>query len=128
MLSFGKNVGGNLAIFNPSAKKPPIKTKKQKKMMYHKLLFALSHAFLPVNTSFFLQRSVISVKDPNYHVHWGIKKNGNIYYNAFCYFYNCTNLQGKQIVVACRVLSSANLKKSDKSDLSIVFITISRQF
>lgn len=48
------------------------------------------------------------------------------YQLRFLLFYNCTNLQGEQIAVACRVLSSAKLKKSHKSALWI--ITISRQF
>lgn len=69
MLSLSRNVVGRESCnFYPFDKKPPINTKKQKKSMYHKLLFTSSYAFLPVNTSLFFERSVISIKGPNYHV------------------------------------------------------------
>lgn len=116
MLSFGKNVGRESCNFYPSAKKPPTNTKKQKKRHPPQISPCIVLRIPASKYEFVLRTfSHINRRSESQCSFGNLKK--KTYQLRFLLFYNCTNLQREQIAVGCRVLSSAKLKKSNKSVL-----------
>lgn len=112
MLSFGKNVGKESCNFYPFLPRNHPQIQRNRKKAIHQCVLripASKYEFVLRTFSHINRRSRSQCSFGN------LKK--KTYQLRFLLFYNCTNLQREQIAVGCRVLSSAKLKKSNKSVL-----------